>query len=274
MHFRTISFSRFTILFCALFLVIGNFSSCKSDPKTSDATHKIESKTSDTSQNSQSSQLQNLSAEELERQGFQLFNNNPADALPYLKLAADKYLSKGDDSKAAITNSHIGGIYAKNLKENPGALEYTTKSLNLWRSIGNQIQIANQLKDLGIYTARSGDTNNGNNQLNEAIGIFEKLKAKNGIAECKFNLAQIKKMDGDLEGAEKLYLESNDIWLKSGMKTKVFTNNLFGMRLYHQMNDLDKLKVVIDETQKLEDQITMRPHFKQALSQTLRDIQF
>lgn len=243
------------------FILFFSITSCKTEKDNSKGEIKTINNTSSS-----------LSPEEIEKNGFTLLSSNPPDAIPYFADAGNKYLEEGKNNKAAIAFANAAGVYAKNLNDDRNALIYANKALLQWRSIGDKIQIANQLKDIGLYNAREGNIELGKKELNEAIGYFEERKAKNGLAECQFNLSQIAFMEGDYNLSESLYLESNNIWSSTGMKTKQFTNNLFAMRLYRQMDEEKKLKAVFDSTMALKEQIKMFPKYEQALAKTLLEV--
>jgi len=211
--------------------------------------------------------------EQLTSKGFEIFKTDPEQAIPYFEKAAQKHIQKGESSKAAIAFANISGTYDKNLNNTRQALIYSTKALVIWSDLNDQIQMANQLKDLGWYYADNGMLNEGKAKLNEAISYFTHKNVHNGIAECKLNLAKIAFKERNFDLAEKYYLESNDIWNKAGMKTKAFTNNLFALRLYYHSNQKDKLQELFNKTLELKEQIVMRPHFEKAFTQTLLEVE-
>ena len=253
--------TQMRLILIVSFLAFLCICACKSDPTKTPIQKTSSSKTKSS-----------LTAEETEKKGFTLLTTDPPAAIPYFADAGNKYLESGENAKAAIAFANAAGVYSKNLNDSRNALVYANKALNQWRSLNDKIQIANQLKDIGLYNGEEGNFELGKKQLNEAMGYFTERKAQNGVAECKMNLAKIARLEGNLVLAESLYLESNDIWRKTGMKTKLFTNNLFAMRLYRQMGDEKKLKAAYDITMALKDQIKMFPKYEQELAKTLLEV--
>lgn len=263
---------KFIKLF-SLFFFTGMIVSCQNQEKPKEQNQNA-SPVSQTSvqPNTIDSELEAFSPAELEQKGFAFFQTDPLQALPYFYTASEKYLELNNKPRAARAYANMTGIYEKGAKNIAKANEFANKALVIWKELGNDLQTAHQLKSIGLYEAQLGNSQAGIQKLLQAIELFKKKNAVNGIADSQFNLAKVYDIDKNYIQSEKYFLEASNTWEQTGLFTKVFTGGLFGLRLYKKMDERDKMQALFEKVMKTKEKIKMSAFFEQELAKTLLEI--
>jgi tetratricopeptide (TPR) repeat protein len=110
-----------------------------------------------------------------------------------------------------------------------------TRTLELWRQRGDDIQAAQTLRSLADANRILGLTKEGIEQAREALGIYERTNGSAGQVICLDDLARSLYYDGQLNAAEEA--ASRAIGLASG-KGQEYT----ACRLYHVLGKIHKSK--------------------------------
>lgn len=196
-------------------------------------------------------QFKGTTGAEVENEGFEKFDQSPSSAIPYFKKSIELFAAEDNYPKAALAFSNLASIYDQHTDQKDSALFYTEKSLEIWTQVKDELQIANTLKFRGRLKGDLGNQEEGIKDITEAIAMYDKLKYNQGAAVARFNLSMVYFRKRDYEKSIPLYEEGIKFWKSSGDNDRLFTNNLFGMELFHTVKDVKKVKAIIAENEKI-----------------------
>lgn len=188
-----------------------------------------------------------LSVEELEKKGFEMFQESPEAAIQVFKQVAVSYERQGNLVKAGISNLNIANVYDEYLAATDSAIVYSGKALKIWEAQKDTLQMANLYKYIGLLKGRSGKLDAAKSDIQYAIGLYEKTGFRQGIAVSEINLAEVCFMDQNYTESKALFSKSKEFWKENGDLGRVFTDNILGIRVYHQIGDQDKVEELINE---------------------------
>jgi len=207
--------------------------------------------------------------ETLEKKGFELFQNEPAKANTVFQKVALEYEQLGNFKKAGITNLNIANIYDERLNKLDSALIFSKKSLAIWQSQNDTLQMANLHKYIGLLHGKLGSFEKAKSAINEALSLYEEVGFEQGIAVSQINLADVYFRADKFHESEKYLKIANAFWESKGDKGRIFANNLLGIELYQKMGDKEKLEAVIQENQKIDKEIELNAFVKEKFEELL-----
>ncbi len=97
-----------------------------------------------------------------------------------------------------------------------GAAEVLEEALSIYRDLGNQLGVASALNDLGVVRLATGDYPGGTEALEEALGICRDLGERLGVANALNYLGSARRLTGDYPGAAQALEEAVDIYRDLG----------------------------------------------------------
>lgn len=207
--------------------------------------------------------------ESLEQEAFQLFQEQAGDAIPLFQQLAERYSAKENHLKAGITYLNIANIYDEHLTELDSAVLYANRSLDIWKDLNDSLQQANIYKYRGRLQGRLGNFLVAKSDIDMAMQLYKLLEYEEGLTVSKFNLADVLFQEGELAKSATLYEETIAFWRKKGNSQRVFTNNLFGIRLYRKMEEQTKVAQLITENQQIQKTTNIAPIVQQWFDELL-----
>jgi predicted ATPase len=162
-----------------------------------------------------------LIADLLEIRGFILLRQGQPDAaLPLIQAALNH--------ARRLHELHLTGrlysdrSYARDLSgDHAGAARDAAVSLRIYRQAGDQMQVGNNLGNLGNAELSAGDLDSARRHLSEALSIARELNDHYGVAYQTFNLGLAEYLLGSLSAAEGHFAETLDLARRMGMKVPV-----------------------------------------------------
>lgn len=198
-----------------------------------------------------------VSAIENEGKGLKIYQTSPRSAIHYFKLAAAEFEREGNFKKAGITNLNIANIYDEHLYSTDSALIFSSKSLEIWKSLNDTLQMANLYKYVGLLKGRNREIVEGINHILNAIELYKEKSFTSGLAVSYINLSELQLIKGDYHESERLFLESNDIWNERGNLSRRYSNNILGIKIYQNIGDTIKMRLLIQENIDIMNNYTM-----------------
>lgn len=211
-----------------------------------------------------------ISAADLEKKGFKVYQQNPQQALPIFKELIGMYQEENNITKASFSSLSVASIYDENMNKPDSALIYANQSMEMWRKEGDSLQVANLLKYVGLLEGKMGDYDAATGHIADAITRYKNLDFMEGVAVANFNLAQVYTEQEDYNNAKKMLKEANDFWRKAANKDRVFTNNLFGVELYAKAGDKRTVKKLIAENKKISTEVELNGFLKGKFEELLK----
>jgi tetratricopeptide (TPR) repeat protein len=195
-----------------------------------------------------------LSVEELEKKGFEIFQESPGEAIIFFKQAAVIHEKNEHVKKAGITNLNIANIFDEYLEKTDSALVYSEKALEIWKRHYDTLQMANLYKYIGLLKGKSGKIDEAKSDIQQAIMMYQKVGFGQGVAVSEFNLADVYFRDKNFTEAEALFVKSKDFWNGNGDLGRIFTNNILGIKIYNMVEDKAKAEKLIEENKAIMNQ--------------------
>lgn len=139
-------------------------------------------------------------------------SKNPEAAIEYGKLA----LNKIEDSKLTrfypTTYNYIGVIFG-NLGKLDSAVFYYTKAIKVAKELGDSIQIAYSLNNIGDYYFKNALYSIALENIYNAYQIFEKKGDSRGVGYTLNDIGEIYMRQEDFDKALEFFIKSGDIRL-------------------------------------------------------------
>jgi tetratricopeptide (TPR) repeat protein len=198
-----------------------------------------------------------VNVQELEQKGFDLYQESPVEAIPIFQQVASTYETNGNLPKAGITYLNIANIYDEHAAQMDSALIYAEKALAIWNLQQDTLQLANLYKYVGLLKGRVGSLEAGKKDIELAIDLYQQLAFGPGVAVSQLNLAEVYLREGHYAASESLFTQSKAFWQTDGDLGRVFTTNLLGIQLYHQLSDSKQLELLIAENEAILERIQM-----------------
>ena len=165
--------------------------------------------------------------------------SKPDSAFYYAQLQYDFSLKKGLKKYQAIALS-IQGITLAMRGHSSKAVDYYTKALNLFETIGNKKNIASTLNNIGLIYNEKGDLVKAIDYYSRSLKIQEEIGDRSGAAIALANIGEIYLMQGDLENSLRYHTISLRISTEINYKQNITLclNNLGA--IYKRKGDLKK----------------------------------
>jgi tetratricopeptide (TPR) repeat protein len=97
-----------------------------------------------------------------------------------------------------------------------GAAEVLEEALSIYRDLGNQLGVASALNDLGVVRLATGDYPGGTETLEKALGICRDLGERLGVANALNYLGSARRLTGDYPGAAQALEEALGLYRELG----------------------------------------------------------
>ncbi len=145
------------------------------------------------------------------------------------------------------------GINYYYLREYDLSMTYYNKALNKFEELGNLIQAAKVLGNIGVIYKRRGEYNKALEYYLREVDIFSEIEYTAGLTSIYLNLGNISVLMGNLDRAEEYYTLGYDLAVK--------TDNLTD-----QVSALNNLGVIYENQDKFEDALKV---YKKSLKNVL-----
>ncbi len=219
-------------------LMIAIFFSCDSTSNTKNTTIKTDK----------------IDIETLEKEGFEVYRNSPKKAIPIFIKLASEYEKLNDLNKAGFTNLNIANIYDEHLNQVDSALIFSEKSLGIWRSKNDSMQMANLYKYIGLLKGKKGQFEEAKYAIQKAIKIYKDQDFHQGVAISKINLADVYFRKKEFEKSIVYFKKSKEFWLQKNDKGRVYTDNILGIKIFAAMKKDEQVERLIKENRKIEEE--------------------
>ena len=217
--------------------------------------------------------IDDVNVEELEKKGFEVFQESPEEALQIFKRVAIQYEKRQNRKKAGITNLNIANIYDEHLAKTDSALIFSDKALTLWKTQNDTLQMANLYKYIGLLKGRLGKMDEAISDVYQAINMYEKIGFEQGVAVSEINLAEVYYMDQKYAESEKFFTKSKDYWKGNGDLGRVFSNNILGIRICAKLGDLSKAEQLIKENEEIMNHTDLNDFIKNRFQELIDEIE-
>ncbi len=215
----------------------------------------------------------NISVEELEKKGVELFQNAPEEAVMIFKKLAVEYKQLKNFEKQGIVNLNITNIYDEHLNQLDSALVFAQKSLSIWKENNDSLQMANLYKYIGLLKGRAGDFTEAKSAIEKAVELYTKKNFDQGRVVSEFNLADICFREGNFRESESLWIKSKEFWSSKNNKYRIFTSNLLGIQLYDKMGSKDQVQSLIKENRAIAAEIKIDSHLENKFEKLVGNIE-
>ena len=219
-------------------LIIGILFSCNSNSDTKQAPAEIFSP----------------NTEELEQSGFDTYQRSPKEALPIFKQVALEYEESENLKMTGITNLNIANIYDEHVDQIDSALIYAERSLHIWSTMRDSMQMANLFKYIGLLKGKRGQFAEAKSSIRTAIRTYNGLGFEQGIAVSEINLAKTYFREKEYEKSMRYFESSKQFWLQKNEVNRVYTDNIVGIEIHAAMKNDEKVESLIKENHKIEEQ--------------------
>lgn len=190
-----------------------------------------------------------LNIDSLERIAFNTYDGEPLKAIELYKKVADNYKTQDNNQKSGQTNLNIAGIYEEKLSNFTKALIYSKKSLEDWTLARDSMQMANLYKYIGYLEGLNKNFEKAEEDIQTAIHMYEKMNFQQGIAVSHINMSKVQIQKSNFEEAKKYYYLSKDYWRMQGNNSRIFDNNLVGIRIFQNTNQVEEVSNLIKENE-------------------------
>ena len=212
-----------------------------------------------------------INLEEMEKKGFELYQKEPSEALPYFKAAALEYEKRKDIKKAGFTNLNIANIYDEHLSQIDSALKFAHHSLKVWTSANDTLQMANLYKYIGLLEAKNGSYDQAESTILQAIDFYTSKGHAQGIAVSHINLAETYFRKKDYQKSLEYFRLSKDFWLNKEDKRRMYTDNILGIKLHRALEETSAANTLIEENLTIENEIDIHDYPKALFRELLQE---
>lgn len=192
-----------------------------------------------------------IELEDMERRAYNIFLKSPRESLGMYFKISNEYAAIGNVAKQALIELNISNIYDEYTDDVKKASHHGHKSLALWESLKDTMQIANLFKYCGYLSAKEGAIDYGKMQLNKAEQLYFGLSYPQGTAITHFNMARVFKMEKNYEQAQRFLKLSKTFWTKENDLGRIFTLNNFGIELNKETHNDKEVKALISENENI-----------------------
>jgi tetratricopeptide (TPR) repeat protein len=163
---------------------------------------------------------------------FSIIENNTMDHLPLLK---------------SNVYNEAGNIYEK-LGDYSNSLKYYQKALEIRESVGNQLEVALSLNNLGVVSINKGELDQSIKYFLASLEIYKKMKVKSSIARAYNNLGYVYDIKNDLDQAQQ-YLEMS-LALNTQIGNKfLIMNNLNNLaKVFLKKGEIEEAKQILNKS--------------------------
>lgn len=214
--------------------------------------------------------ISEVSIEALEKTGFEKYQESPTTTLAIFKRVAIEYEKAENFEKAGFTNLNIANIFDEHLNQIDSALIFSEKSLSIWEAKKDSMQIANLLKYIGLLKGRTGQFEEAKSTIQRAIKLYQDQGFEQGIAVSEINLANVYLQEQDYESSEKYFRQSKRFWLNTNNRSRVYTDNILGIKIYHAVNNDNMIQGLIEENRNIEQEIKVNEFMKTKFNELIQ----
>lgn len=182
----------------------------------------------------------------LEKEALAAYAINPLSALPLFDSLSTACEKANNLAKQAITELNMANIYDEHAQKFTRANYHAHKSLAIWETLNDTMQMANLLKYSGYINGELGNFEIGKRQIDKAIEFYNIKNFEEGKAVSYFNMARVIFLEGNYKSCEQFFRLSKSYWLKKNNVGRVIPINDFGIKLYSKLGDdkmIEKLKL-------------------------------
>ena len=213
-----------------------------------------------------------INIDSLEQFAFQSYSENPMQAAEIFKKVAAEYRELKNYKKSGQTNLNIAGIYEEKLSDYSTALFYSKQSLQDWKTTNDSMQIANLYKYVGYIEGLNNNYDKAEEDIQTAINIYTQLNFKQGIAVSNINMAKVMLLKTNYKEAKKYYDKSKAFWNKIGDKSRIFDNNLVGIRIFQKLSQTEQVSKLIQENELILKDIEVNKYLKDKFAEFKNEI--
>ena len=178
-----------------------------------------------------------IEIENLEKRAFEAYSKEPSSAIVIFDSLSHAYAEANNLAKQAITELNIANIYDEHEGKFVKANYHAHKSLALWETLRDTIQMANLLKYSGYINGVLGNFEIGKRQIDKAIEFYTLKRFEAGKAVSYLNMAKVIYYEGNYKSCEQFFRLAKSFWSKENDKGRVIGINNFGIDLYTKLND-------------------------------------
>lgn len=186
-----------------------------------------------------------------------LFLNSQAQSDSLTSLLAklnSKTITDGERKilkKMAFDVQNRGQLLDESSHDYKGALLLTDSAINIFNSLKDTLNEANNRKFKGYLLGRFGKFQEGKSEIQQAINLFQLKNTLWGVAVSQFDLARLFEFENKLDSALYYCNISISYWKENANTARVFINQNMLINLLTKTNDLTKAKTIQNESNKI-----------------------
>jgi eukaryotic-like serine/threonine-protein kinase len=144
-------------------------------------------------------------------QAWALVNLGRVDEASLAAAESKQLLAVAGDRRGVAMVSNLGGIVLQSRGDSAGAKKMFEESLAISHQTGNELEVANELDNLGDVLFALGDLSNSRQRYQEALRIYHAIGHEDGVALVTGALGPVLLAMGDHIGARRIscYLPSH-----------------------------------------------------------------
>jgi signal transduction histidine kinase/uncharacterized protein HemY len=196
---------------------------------------------------------------------FLFFISTMLPAQDRRRIDSLNYLLKTDNiANRIILHTEIGDAYRMNFPDS--SLANYTLALNYAESLGDNLQTARSLKNIGGIYYIISDFPKSMEYSYKALKISEQIQDKEGISRCYNNLGLIYTAQGSYAKAIEAHMKSLKIAEETSDKKLISSSyNNLGL-LYHEQNNFDKAEDYFDISYSIGKELNDKPGLAKTLN--------
>ncbi|MGC4100207.1 hypothetical protein [Ferruginibacter sp.] len=160
-----------------------------------------------------------------------------------------------DEVKELRAKSYVIQNYGQNLDEGThdykGSLPFISKAIDIFTSLHDTLNVANNLKFRGYLFGRLGDFAKAKNDIHAAIDLFQSKNAAWGVAVSQFDLSRVYEFENKPDSA--IYYCNTPLAYWNSVKNNLRILGLQTMltNLFTKLKEFDKARMHQQEAEKL-----------------------
>jgi CHAT domain-containing protein/tetratricopeptide (TPR) repeat protein len=172
-------------------------------------------------------------------------------ALDHYKQALELFRAANDRNLEATALNNIGGFYLNTLKDSKPALDYYTRSLEIRRMLGQPIDLAIMLDNIGHLHNSSGDPRKALEYHDQALKIRQKSGHRLGEAASLSNMGAAHYALGELSTAFDYYNQALKLFRSLGHRSREAVA-LYGLAMIERdRGNLDESLLLMEASLKI-----------------------
>jgi tetratricopeptide (TPR) repeat protein len=134
------------------------------------------------------------------------------------------------------------------------------------------MQMANLYKYIGLLKGKKGQFEEAKSSIQKAITIYISQGFGQGVAVSEINLADVYFREKEYEESIVYFNKSKKFWMDNDDKSRIYTDNILGIRIFAAINRDELVESLINENRKIEHEIEVNGFVKTKFDEVINEI--